>query len=193
MTTIKRTYWIALSCLSIASGILNMVQARRISQFGTQLDEANSRNLGRLAVGSAIPPLSLRDSAGAVVTVEFEGVRGGTLLYVFSPSCGWCISNAKAETQLAKTLKGKYRVVGVSLSSEGLLDFVKRYQPEFDLYGAASTETAERLGLGTTPQLIVVGTDRRVKKVWTGAFSGRTKEGIEEYFATKLPTAVAGD
>jgi hypothetical protein len=32
-----------------------------------------------------------------------------------------------------------------------------------------------------------------VKRVWTGAFSGGTRDGIENYFSVRLKSNVSGD
>lgn len=186
-------YWATLSCFVIASGVLNIVQARRISQLSVQLDEVSQPGRDSLRPGAEIRSLSLRSQSGASIAVRLDDSTRDTALYIFRPGCHWCIKNAAAIKELSGLERGKCRMVGVSTSGDGLAEYVSKYGPDFETYGVASAETAAQLKLSATPQLIVVGSNGRVKRVWTGAFSGGTRDGIEAYFSVRLKSSVSGD
>ncbi len=44
-----------------------------------------------------------------------------------------------------------------------------------------------------TPQTIVVASDGRVLRTWTGAYVGRNKQEMEMFFSVQLPEIQVGD
>ena len=56
-----------------------------------------------------------------------------------------------------------------------------------------TAKTLQSLGLGSTPQTIVVSPEGKVLKVWTGAYDDKLKSEIEDYFGTQLPGLSALD
>jgi hypothetical protein len=83
----------------VLSMVLNGVQGRRILQL------ENQRNVGTaLLEGVTVPRLSVRDLEGRRYLIEYGPSRVPTVLYVFSPTCRWCRSNA-----------GRIESLGVSL------------------------------------------------------------------------------
>ena len=119
--------------------------------------------------------------------IRFNSVSTPTLLYVFTPPCAWCTRNLPAVKTLAENLKGRYRVLGLSLSADGLQKYVTDSGLEFPVYGDVSADTRSAYHLGGTPDTILVSTDGRVMKHCPGAYVGSTKADIESYFNAHLP------
>jgi hypothetical protein len=86
-------------------------------------------------------------------------------------------------TATAKT----YRVLGISLSSDGLAEFVARHNLNFPTYTGVSAEGARFYHLRVTPEVIVISPAGRVLASWRGAFVDRTKSDIEQFFSIRLP------
>ena len=66
-----------------------------------------------LEPGTSVLPFRAADDNGNSVMVNYQTDRP-TVLYFFSPSCGWCERNWSNIRSLANETKGKYRFVLVS-------------------------------------------------------------------------------
>ena len=161
----------------------NTVQGLRILRLE---DELNSR--GALAEGTLLPPLLGEDlAAGQRQTINYNDSQTPTLLYVFQPSCVWCQYNSGNINSLAERLEGKCRVIGVSLSSDGLKEFVESHHITFPVYTNIPSPLAEVYKLGATPETIVISRDRKVLKNWKGAYDEPVRSLIEQFFSVRLP------
>jgi hypothetical protein len=88
-------------------------------------------------------------------------------------------------------LKGEsFRFVGLSLANDGLPGYAESHQIGFPIYQNVNSESVEMLGLGTTPQTIVISPDGHVLKNWVGAFNGPIQPQVEEFFNLRLPGLV---
>lgn len=109
-----------------------------------------------------------------------------TVLYVFSPTCIWCDRNLNNVKALKSKVEQSHRFIGISLSSDGLSEYANLHQLDFPIYKQPSQETIKQLGLGSTPQTIVISPQGKVLKSWVGAY-GSSKPEVESYFGLKLP------
>jgi hypothetical protein len=64
---------------------------------------------------------------------------------------------------------------------------VDSHHLDFPIYRKVSPESIEMLGLASTPQTIVIGSDGKVLKNWVGAFTSRVQPEIEQFFEVRLP------
>jgi hypothetical protein len=167
-------------CLTalVASVGLNLVQLR---QARSLRDEAS------LQVGARMPAIEATRLDGVRDRIAVEGALP-TLLYVFSPSCGWCDRNHASMNALAAALAGRYRVVGLSLTDRGLRDYLARNPLPFEVFVNPTAEAVSVYRMDRTPQTILLSSSGRVERVWQGAFAGRQQTEIEEYFRIRLPT-----
>jgi hypothetical protein len=78
-----------------------------------------------------------------------------------------------------------YRFIGVSLIRDGLVEYLTKARLQLPVYVANSATRA--LKLRGTPETIFISSQGIVKKVWLGAYSGKTSTDIENTFAVKLP------
>ena len=136
--------------------------------------------------GTRLPPLTAQDMSGQNVTIRFEEAQVPTLLYVFSPSCGWCKKNEDNISSLASQTGGNVRIIGLSLSPDGLVEYVAhRFPPDKVIKPDSRTMTAYKLA--GTPETILVSWEGVVLKVWKGAYGESIQRELEAYFHVKLP------
>jgi len=84
-----------------------------------------------------------------------------------------------------------YRFVGLSLSKEGLSEYVASHELTIPIYTGLSNETKKSYKLGGTPQTIVVSPEGKVLQDWVGAYSGDQKSQVEAFFHATLPGITA--
>ena len=161
---------------------INVLQARRIQGLQDQMDLLRSR--GALEAGKSVPTMDVSDATGRSMRLQFGNEP--TILYVFSPSCHWCQQNAAAIRALAAQVKGRYHLVGVSLSSAGLEEFEKSEEMQFPVF-LPKPESIRAYHLGGTPETIVLGKSGVVINSWRGAYVGGVHDDIEKTLSVKLP------
>jgi len=163
--------------VAIASVSVNIMQARKISSLRGQ-DSAET--------GIRAEPIIAKDLDGRTTRIEGAGELPA-VFYVFSPQCGWCERNWPGVQALTGQLRGRYRVVGLSLGSRGTAELVTRKPLALPVLADPSAETVRAYKLASTPQTIAVSRDGRVERVWEGAYDGTVQKEIERYFGVSLP------
>ena len=104
--------WIAFVLL-LASVAVNFVQSHRISTLRSRLEALESQH--ELQIGSKMPDIvGLND--GKTQTLHFHETSLPTVIYVFTPQCGWCKKNLPNLHALIDGSTGRYQLVGISLS-----------------------------------------------------------------------------
>lgn len=141
---------------------------------------------GSIQVGTHLPPLTAQDLAGQSTAIRFSDTDRPTLLYVFTPSCGWCKKNEDNIKSLSNQTGDKVRMVGVSLSQAGLTEYVAARFPKVQVVSPDARSIA-MYKLSGTPETILVSSDGVVLRVWKGAYSDTIQREVEEYFQIKLP------
>ena len=180
------SYLLAITLLLLVCSVLmNVLLARRVGALRESLLRVKSEN--RLAAGASVPAIEAKDLDGRPASIAFEAGGRPTVLYVFSPSCGWCAKNLPNVKALASEVSGQYRFIALSLSAHDLRDYLSQQNFDFSVYcePAAAAVTAYRMG--GTPQTVVISADGRVIKNWYGAYSDSTRREVEEYFHVRLP------
>ena len=163
--------------LLIASASLNAIQMREISRLRVRTSTEN---------GVEAVPITAKDPSGASAQIEFRGPLP-TIVYVFSPQCGWCERNWPSVRALAERVRGPYRVVALSLTSRGLATHIEGLNLSFPVYSDPSPASQTVYRMGTTPQTLVVSASGRVERVWVGAYAGSVKAEVERFFNVTLP------
>ena len=176
---------LSLCALLVVSVLLNLRLAQEVKSLKQTIQTVKGEGL--LKEGAAVPPISASAVDGSAALIRFDSVDVPTVLYVFTPGCGWCVRNLDGAKTLAGNLKGRYRVLGLSLSSAGLQKHVSEAGFSFPVYTDISPDTRTAYHLGGTPDTIVVSVDGKVIKHWQGAYVGPTKEEVESYFGVSLP------
>lgn len=138
-------------------------------------------------VGARLEQLHLTRVDGTKVDLTFGASESVLVVYVLSPACGWCERNRAEIDSLASQLNGKYRIIGISNTSDGLASYVTQKSPHFPVYSIDPSSVSSIIPLGATPATLVFSPQGTFVKGWNGAFLGDTKEQIASYFGVKLP------
>lgn len=170
-----------LLALSAVTNILLILKVRELRVTISALKMEQSTVLG-----TQLPPLTAQDMSGQSVTIRFDESERPTLLYVFTPACGWCKKNEDNIRSLAGQTSERLRLIGVSLSQDGLAEYVAQNFPSVKVIKPdAKTITAYKLS--GTPTTILVSSQGVVLRVWKGAYNDSIRQELEEYFHVKLP------
>ena len=150
--------------LLVASLSLNVYLGWKVKQGGVESDTVKA------VAGMKVDPINAVDLEGKPLTIAYNGINKPTVFYVITPSCIWCRRNQANVNRLADAKANDFRFVGLSLAESGLKEYVEDHQLKFPVYARLPAETVESLGLGGTPQTIVVSPEGEIVKVWTGAY-----------------------
>lgn len=176
---------LVLALLLVCSLGINMLLARRVARLTTLVSRMKSES--RLTQGDKVPAITARDLQGRTAVLDYAGTNLPTVLFVITPTCGWCTKNIMNMRTLAANASDRYRFVGLSLDSDKLVDYVKQNQLEFPVYTELPLLPMKQYKLGGTPQTIVVSPKGEVLKVWSGAFADNLQKDVESYFGVRLP------
>lgn len=192
-----RRYNVTLLAILVVSSALNVLQSKRIwSLYSTQNQAYATPNEGITSARTSsegpssyvlVPKLPVRDLENHDVDLVVGSDDKPTVIYVFSPSCVWCERNASAVRSLAAQAPGRYTLVGLSLSSEGLSEFISKHRMDFPVYKDLADPLVKLYAIGMTPEVLVLRPDGRLVARWRGAFfRGDTKALIERFFSVKI-------
>jgi hypothetical protein len=148
-----------------------------------------------LGIGAKVPPITGKHVDGSPARVDYAASSTPTLLYVLSPKCIWCKRNQPNFQTLLKEATGRFRVVCVSLQSEGLDDYVADNEltaPGLEVLSDVPQPLQQIYSFSGTPQTLVVSPEGRVMARWSGALDGPSKAEAEKFFRVKLP-GIASD
>jgi peroxiredoxin len=167
----------AVFSLLLASTTLNVVQASKLGLF-TQPAVVQPEPGTRAAtvVGETID--------GRPVEIAFG--EEPTILYYFSPACGWCERNWLNIKALQASTEGRYRFIGLSTTPD-VKKFMQDHGLLFDVYSNLSADTVRAFHFGGTPQTVVVGSDGRVQYTWMGAYGKGQQRAVERALDIILP------
>jgi hypothetical protein len=174
-----RNDWAALLFLG-ASLALNV-------RLGWQLRDSPHFEPVPFGVGTVIDPLPVRDISGAVTTITWNGGAAPSIVYVFSPSCQWCARNVANIKTMYSSLNKTFRFVGLSITSDGLPDYIRDQSVPFPSYTVADDLNARRFAASGTPQTLLVRSDGRIEAAWLGAYSVNVQRQIEAKLNIHLP------
>ena len=170
--------------LLISSVALNVALSRKVTTLRDTIGVLKGEK--NLKIGEVVPDLSVIALNGTPATVAYAANKTPTVLYVFTPTCSWCYRNLENIKALASGLKGRYRVIGVSLTDRGVAEYAAQHALPFEVY-VAGAEVVQRYKLGGTPQTLVITPDGHVLKNWHGAFQGSLKTEIERDPGVSMP------
>jgi len=177
----KVVEWFPLVLLSLSLGF-NVYLAARVRNLGRPQPRR-----GANIVGHVLPTLTATDVDGVQAKLEWSVKGTSTVLYVFTPTCHWCKQNLANIKHVAQIGGPTYHFIGLSLTDKGLKEYVQSANLGFPVYSGIDRKYLAELGLGSTPQTIIVSSGGRVSKSLLGAYTGRNATEIESLFHTHLP------
>lgn len=176
---------VVLTAMLIASVALNVMLALKIRELTGAQDAVRANS--ELKVGTAVPSITAKRLDGESETIGYAGGERPTVLYVFTPQCGWCTRNLDNLRTLIDQKGKDYRFIGISLSEEGLEKYVTDHQLPIPIYTDVPKEAGEAYKMGGTPQTVVISPQGKVIQNWVGAYAGDQKSQVEAYFGVTLP------
>lgn len=138
------------------------------------------------APGAAVPALRGKTLAGEDATFAWSG-RKDHLLMVFEPGCGFCAENwPRWDFLLQRVDQSKLGLALVQLSGRAS----KRYLEAHEAGGVsflAQVDPADVVPykFRLVPQTILIGSDARVMRVWTGVLQPQDVEYILGRYAVR--------
>lgn len=138
-----------------------------------------------IQAGEALPPIPASTLDGVPTFVPVSGDLP-TVLYVFSPECGWCSKNRENVIWLESKLRGRYRFVGISLTARGLREHMKEQPLPFPVYQNPSPGALAAYRLESTPQTILISRNGEFERAWSGAYVDDLKLEIQAYLTARL-------
>jgi hypothetical protein len=173
---------IIMSVLLASSGVVNILLAREVSSLRLAF-----QSRGELGIGDSVQPIIAHSLDGTPATITFSGHALPTILYVFSPQCVWCTRNFDNIKAIENGVKGKYRFIGLSMSTISLEEYITGNNLSFQVYKEPDPRSIIDFKLSGTPQTLVISQDGKIVKNWYGAYSGDQKMDVEKFFGTSLP------
>ena len=89
---------------------------------------------------------------------------------------------------LFRQLTRDYRFIGVSLDDNGLSEFLTTHHHDFSSLSNVPEMLRGVYRLGVTPETIVISPRGKVEASWKGAYTGTTKQLVQNYFSLELPS-----
>jgi hypothetical protein len=141
-----------------------------------------------LRVGNRMPMLWVIAPGGNREKLDWSERGRPTLLYMFTPTCIWCERNLQNILSLEHDTQGEYDFVGLSLTSDGLADYLKRSSHlDHTYYIEGGEHSLFSMSIAETPETIVVSREGLIEDIWFGAYSGATRKSVESAFRRELP------
>lgn len=176
--------------LLLASLSLNVHLGWKVRQARTT--SSIQENTFKLSAGMKVNPFTAVGTDGKQRIISYEGTDKPTVFYVISPACVWCERNKENIDKVNELRGNEFRFIGLSLTEAGLKEYVEKHHLNFPVYTRLTSETIHSLGLGGTPQTIVISPEGRVLKNWAGAYGEQLQPEVEEYFQMRLPGLSSG-
>lgn len=140
-----------------------------------------------LTPGTLVPEIVGLGADGSPATLHYNETGVPTVLYVFTPQCGWCKKNLANFHALIDQAGGRYRVVGIALTRQDLDAYIRNENLRILILADVRGDVRDTYRLGGTPETIVVSPASKVLKVWSGAYEGHLQAEIEKFLQVRLP------
>jgi hypothetical protein len=129
-----------------------------------------------------LPSLRGKDLQGREITVAYvayeeKGIE--TLVFVFSPLCGYCRQTWRAWLDLAKGCSDK-RIVFANISGRVTTSFLQDYPvPQGLVLANVDPATILAYDFRETPVTVLMDSRGKSKRVWSGVVAGSLREQIQ--------------
>jgi hypothetical protein len=187
----RRTTGKSIARLAAALLILVAVLASNLMLVKENRDlkrQAIGKGRQYLGAGDLVPTLRGLGLDGRIKAVPYGQESKPTLMFVFSPACGWCKINLPNWQAILDQTSGRYRFVAVSISREQTAEYVDRHGlSKASVIVEPEPRDLLAYKLQLTPQTILVDSSGIVKKNWLGAFGSEERQDIENTLGVRLP------
>lgn len=123
-------------------------------------------------IGAQMPGLKGLDPSGRQFSIEYGKDPRKVLIFVYSPSCGFCSQNWPKWQQLFGALdRAAVRPIGVDITATSTTDYIVRQFNDLPVVTQVDPKDVVNYRLHLTPQTILVDATGRVEKVWSGVLT----------------------
>ncbi len=185
----QHRFTIAICLVLGLSSATNVLLGKEVFQLRKII--ADDRAIGTLQVGSRVPPIVGRTIDGKEAVLKYNDTNVPTVLYVFSPQCTSCRKNLNNLHALLLSTSARYRIIGISLSSKDLNQYLTAENLNFPVYTDVKEAENRYYHFGSTPETIRISPDGQVLDVWIGVYRDHVRSDIERNLGIKLPGCCA--
>jgi len=135
-----------------------------------------------------VPALSGLDLNGTRISLNYQDDPRKAVMLVFSPRCAYCTQNLPNWHSIAQSLDPKlYRIMAVSTSADGVKEYVGQNSfPEVPIIADVDPKSRVSYEMNLTPQTILIDSQGRVEKIWTGVLQPDERTEVERFLGLKL-------
>lgn len=177
---------ILLTVLILTLLVLNVIlvtQNRNLRAAGS----VGTRSIA-LKEGTIVPALSGLGLDGNKITLNYQNDPRKAVILILSPHCGYCTENMPNWQAIAQSLDRKlYRIMAVSITNDGVKEYIAQHSLS-DVPVIADVEPKSRVSyeMNVTPQTILIDSQGKVEKVWTGVLQQHERAEVEQSLGLKL-------
>ena len=191
--SVNKTLAIIFVSCSVLLLLANVRLQYKVAQ-GEQLYKAMVAG-GQPRAGMAVPPLVGYDLNGKKITLDYGKDHRKTLLLVFSPSCHACDANWPEWQRLIRSSNATdERIILANIATSDpavTADYITRHHIDsIPALAEVSAESMVAYRLQYTPQTILIGSDGRIEKAYTGVLSSEQFVGKEAISADRCSPAI---
>lgn len=177
---------ILLTVLILTLLILNVIlvtQNRNLRAAGS----VGTRSIA-LKEGTIVPALSGLGLDGNKITLNYQNDPRKAVMLIFSPRCSYCTDNMPNWQAIAQSLDRKlYRIMAVSITSDGVKDYIAQHRlPDVPVIADVEPKSRVSYEMNVTPQTILIDSQGKVEKVWTGVLQQHERAEVEQSLGLKL-------
>jgi peroxiredoxin len=139
--------------------------------------------------GTALPSLEGVDDDGNRQSISYGQDARKTVLLIFSPRCRACEENLPNWEAIINGIERQsFRLFAISLQSQGVKEYASRHRIKgVPILTEIDAKYRVAYNLALTPQTILIGSDGKVERVWTGLLQGEDKREVERALNIRLP------
>jgi len=167
------------------SVFLNVVLATRVLTLDRRIAAIQAD--GELQPGTKVDAFIGSSIDGETATVSFADSSLPTVLYVMRPSCVWCKRNESNLRSLAEQAPGRYRLLMLSLDSNGLKEYQQEHNVSIPIVTDIPGSARDQFMMGGTPQTTMVSPTGVVLHNWMGFYNSKTGRQISATLGVALP------
>jgi peroxiredoxin len=141
-----------------------------------------------LKEGTIVPALSGLDLDGNKITLNYQNDPRKAVMLIFSPRCGYCTDNMPNWQAIAQSLDRKlYRIMAVSITNDGVKEYIAEHSlPDVPVIADVEPKSRVSYEMNVTPQTILIDSQGKVEKVWTGVLQHDERAEVEHSLGLKL-------
>jgi thioredoxin-related protein len=137
-------------------------------------------------LGTYVSSLNVSSLHGDDAVLSLSQKNRPTVLYVFTPTCVWCLRNKQKVFNLAAAEHDRYDFVGLSLTAKGINQYLASSPFNFPVYVVNEGKLPINFKLTLTPDTFVFSQDGELEHIFDGYYTSDTAASISSLFGVHL-------